>query len=354
MSRTIKFYTIELKLVGDAMIIPDSHRILGWLAQRLTEDFSESESTQFISSILDKRLCMISNLLPSGYYPMPKIYFLSRIARILKEKNEDISIKEKYEALKKVDYIQEDELRNWIRLNDKDFMRNKVDKLQKYERSDGKDKLNRDNFLKIEKYFSQKCKISSQYYQIAGLKNELYSVPFIRLKKLGDGKRSYQKDYRILIKTENAILQEWLDYKHDGETVFLGPRSSQGFNSYKIKSIQSKKEDEVTTKLDTLYLNIGRLLPNNNINFEQSFLTLHTSPRKPMVYGNYQNKKVVLGEEDEVGTNGKDIISFIEQGSVIKLNCPGNYMDIGNSIPNPFNKQYTNPIVFGNSYLVKI
>ena len=310
----MKTFKIILEQVGMMTTFPDSQRIFGWLMQQLTESGDKEEISELVRDIKnDKISCMVSNLLPNGYVPTPKDYILE-----LSKPKEDEK-KKFYTKIKKMDYIKLDILEEFI--NNKSL-------LKSYEN------LNKIESLSKNQSYVQKFRIN---HEIIGYPNEAYSVSIV---KVEDKDNSQHKEFSILIQTNSNVLINWLsENKNTSETIFLGARASQGFNSFKVLKIE---EDKNKIRYGNLYLNMGMLLPRNigNIDIENSYLDIFTSSRRPYVY--------YKGVADDL----EEVISFIDEGSIIKsLNSTDN---IGESIGNPFNIKYKDAIIFGNSYLMPI
>lgn len=309
----MKIFKIILEQVGMMTTIPDSQRIFGWLMQLLTESGEREEASKLVRDIKENKiLCMVSNLLPNGYVPTPKDYLLS-----MSDSKEDN--KELYKKIKKMDYIKKGSLEELI---------NGESLLKAIENSD------KIEYLSKNQSYVQKFRIN---HEIIGYPNEAYSVSII---KVEDKNNNQYREFSIIIQTDSNTLINWLsENKNMSETIFLGSRASQGFNSFKVLGIE---EDNSTIKNGGLYLNIGMLLPRDigNIDMENSYLDIFTSSRRPYAY--------YKGVADDL----EEVISFIDEGSVIKL--LNNTENIGKSIENPFNIKYKDAIIFGNSYLMPI
>lgn len=217
-------FEIKLRVEGAITLLPDSQKLFGYLMSKLSECFSKNEIENFINDIVGK--CMISNLIPSGYLPTPKIYLtrlikerkkckeaeknnirvnndlgasqeLMKKLRELKElkknkvkektekieeieiikremvkkaeKDESFSSKVIYETLKKIEYIKKEDLPKLIQRieMEEEFSTNL---LKEY-----------DYIIKDQKYV-QKFKLESQIREIPGFPNISYSLPIVEYK----------------------------------------------------------------------------------------------------------------------------------------------------------------------------
>lgn len=331
----MKTYRLHLKLKGEMTNIPDSPRIFGWIVQQLSDFFGEERAGEFVESVAVGNF-MVSNLLPEGYLPIPKSYFIAQLSRKKRAERD----KKIYHWLKSMDYVQEKELLQFTKNPDLFF--DKIDKwirmeedvnLEK-EKCDSGNKLDFPVFIQKEKLYAQKFRINSQYYQVPGMKNEAYSIPFIRLKSTnGD----YVKDFEIRIQSENPTFLRWLEqgeWVHD--IACLGPRSSQGLNIFELVTAE-KSEEKSLSENTKFYLNLGMLLPQD-ILYSKSFFDVHTSSRKPFAFAKYHRNEF------------QDVISFIDVGSVICSTDP--VERVGKCVHNFLNTRYPNAKVFGKSYLM--
>lgn len=318
-------YKMKLTQTGLMTAVPDSQRIFGWLMHQLTERYGKQKISELVGNIhKGETACMISNLLPDGYYPMPQTYFLQR--QLLSNENHSLAGKEeqskhKYNILKKMDYVREKSLEALCKgadLEDKNL-----------------------DYLTKSVTYLQKIKISSNFHNMPGRPNEMYSVPVVSIQ---DPKGISCCQYYLLLQTADPMICQWIEeqqQKQGIQSVFLGARASQGFNAFRLERIEKQENREKKqiqgNQKNRWYLNIGMLLPRH-ILYRESFLEIYTSARRP-----YLNTRYATNETDET-------ISFIQEGSIVaSADSPHR---IGKCIDNPFNIHYQKSIVFGQSYLV--
>ncbi|MDO4691216.1 MAG: hypothetical protein Q4A58_07985 [Fusobacterium sp.] len=366
-------FEIKLRVEGAITLLPDSQKLFGYLMNKLSECFSKNEIENFINDIVGK--CMISNLIPSGYLPTPKIYLtrlikerkkckeaeknnicvnndlddLKKLMEELKElkknkvkektekieeieiikremvkkaeKAESFSSKAIYETLKKIEYIKKEDLPKLIQRieMEEEFSTNL---LKEY-----------DYIIKNQKYI-QKFKLESQIRKIPGFPNISYSLPIVEYK---NKKNDFQKDFTFFVITEeNSILANLLcNLKKDIKNLWMiGPKASSGYNCYSLEEIIESEYKEPSSETGP-YINLGMLLPQeNSIFWEKSQIDIYSSDRRPY----------------ELGDHTPKVISFINIGSILVCEEKKPYK-IGKSIKNKYNKLHSNAIVFGNSYL---
>jgi CRISPR/Cas system CSM-associated protein Csm4 (group 5 of RAMP superfamily) len=313
-------YKIDMRLMGRMTQIPDSQKIFGALIYMYAERYSSEQATDFVSKIKHTQIYLaVSNLLPLGYIPTPQNYLLNQ----LNEKTLDgKSRKQLYKALKKRSYLRNGQIDEILR-----------------------DPTNAD---KIYPYagtsLSQQIHVSidSLFHNLPGLDPNLFSVPEITVleqgKEASDDRSIHTFSFFLSVEKcgETIALLEAIQHSKEKERLFfLGSRSSQGLNTFKVQAIQA--EPNVPDYEGGRYLNLGMLLPRK-INFALSSLKLFTSERRPYNPSGGWDK----------GNSGR-FISFIEAGSVIHLT--DGLRHAGCSIPSPFQDQ---EIVFGNAFLYPI
>lgn len=186
--------------------------------------------------------------------------------------------------------------------------------------------------------------IDSKRYNIPALAPNLYSVPEIVIKKVTTSKPEEQsgdlvKDFSFYIAMEKCseyddLLSVLKEADSEGRMFILGPRSSQGLNTFELIKIQ--KEDYEPSSGTELYLNLGMLLPRN-INYSKSSLKLFTSERRPFS---------PQAGWDKSSMNGH-FISFIESGSVVCVE-QDSVQTAGTCVATP---NRLNEIVFGQAFL---
>ena len=306
----MKKYLINLKVASDITSFPDSQKIFGWLIYQIKKYESEENITKLVNNIYEKKIkCMISNVLPKGFIPMPKEYVIDKFG----DKSKEI-----YEKIKKIDFIKKEDM--------KKILNNEVE-LKNFK-----------DYLRQKQSYIQKFRLENQFHNLAGLENKAYTVPIVKI--INESTEEIVTDFIIMIKTDSDMIIKWLEniknaQENEGndEEVYLGPKGSQGYNRF-IRGKVEIKEEKNSEKAN-FYLNVGMLLPNS-INYKKSYIDLHISDRKAF----------------EITEEAKKVIGFINVGSVIY--SEGENFNIGKSIQNKYNILYKNAIVFGNSYLEAI
>ena len=403
-------YEVKLNKIGEMTTLPDSQRLFGFLINNSKKYCSEEDISSFVRGVRQQeQKCMISNLLPSGYYPTPKEFIMQKlqggldknqeeikrlekiqtklkreseeVVQKLREKNKakklnkvhkeeldkeiqsskiqlekikayfnnnsklinGLSSKNIYETVKRMDFIEKDQLKDLLKLGEsKDEIR--VDDLLKFK------------YIKKNQTFIQKFRLENQIRQLPGMPNVAYSLPILSFENQVGNLQS-QFSFFVEVREGTCIsrtleaMNERLDSAKKGKDIFehgipcfLGGKASSGYNEYRIYSIEKSKEAEGLRHIyaDDRYLNVGMLLPNfDKIEAEMSVLDIYTSDRKPF----------------EIEYEIPKVISFITTGSVIKLKQDKiDLYEVGKSIDNSrYNPMYKkNAIIFGNSYLVKL
>lgn len=403
-------YEVKLNKIGEMTTLPDSQRLFGFLINNSKKYCSEEDISSFVRGVRQQeQKCMISNLLPSGYYPTPKEFIMQKlqggldknqeeikrlekiqtklkreseeVVQKLREKNKakkpdkynkkesdkevqccrsqlekikadfsnnsklinGLSSKNIYETVKRMDFIEQNKLKDLLKLiESKDKIR--VDDLLKFK------------YIKKNQTFIQKFRLENQIKGLPGIPNVAYSLPILSFENQVGNLQS-QFSFFVEVREGTCIsraleaMNERLDYVKKGKDIcehgilcFLGGKASSGYNEYRIYSIEKSKEAEGLRQVfaDDRYLNIGMLLPNfDKIDAQMSVLDIYTSDRKPF----------------EIEYEISKVISFITTGSVIKLKQDKTDLyDVGKSIDNSrYNPMYKkNAIIFGNSYLVKL
>ena len=255
----------------------------------------------------------------------------------------NLSSKNIYETVKKMDFIEQNQLKELLKLGEsRDEIR--VDDLLKFK------------YIKKNQTFIQKFRLENQIKQLPGIPNVAYSLPILSFENQA-GNLQRQFSFFVEVNKETCIsktleaMKENLDFDKNTKDIskcgipcFLGGKGSSGYNEYSIYNIEklSVDEDSLKTSISESYLNMGMLLPNfDKIDVEKSVLDIYTSDRKPF----------------EIEYEVLKVISFINVGSVIKLRQDKiDLFKVGKSIDNSkYNPMYKkNAIVFGNSYLVKL
>ena len=403
-------YEVKLNKIGEMTTLPDSQRLFGFLINNSKKYCCEEDISSFVRGVRQQeQKCMISNLLPSGYYPITKEFIMQKmqgrlnknqeeikkleemqmklrgeseeVVQKLREKNKakklnkvhkdelykeiqscksqlekikadfssnyklinSLSSKNIYETVKRMDFIEQNQLKELLKLGEsKDKIR--VDDLLKF------------NYIKKNRTFIQKFRLENQIKQLPGIPNVAYSLPILSFEnQKGDIQRQFSFFVEVregtCISRALEAMNERLDSAKKGKDIFeygipcfLGGKASSGYNEYRIYSIDKSKEAEGLRQVfaDDRYLNIGMFLPNfDKIDAQMSVLDIYTSDRKPF----------------EIEYEIPKVISFITTGSVIKLKQDKTDLyEVGKSIDNSrYNPMYKkNAIIFGNSYLVKL
>lgn len=309
-------YEFKLNKDGDMTVIPDSHRIFGFLMNNAKKYYNNPEISGYTKDILSRKdNCMVSSLMPTGYYPFPIEYV-----------KDELNIKEEmYKKIKKFSFIKKEALLNLLKKNVELKIEN----------------FNEAQFLKIEHKFIQKFRMESQIRKLPGFPNVAYSLDIITLVK---GEKE-QKDFSFFVKTEkNSLLQKFIekmkkDIKNGEIFSYLGAKASSGLNTFSVYDI-NEIENKSGSKDSKFYINLGMLLPEfSKISSEDSFISLHTSDRKPY----------------DIENNVDKAICFISPGSIIaKKDEAKDEFELVKSIHNNYNLLYKDAIIFGNSYLEEL
>lgn len=396
-------YEIKLKKIGEMTTLADSQRLFGFLINYSKRYCAEEEISSFVKGIRElEQKCMISSIMPTGYYPTPKEYILQKLQRRLNQNKEKIKVLEKEQIKlktkivplienlkekkncknKSTDKKQKEMLNKEIielkseieeirkefnkkaddiyNLSPKNIYENlkQMDFVQQHQLKEflhlGKmkgflkvEELKKFRFLKKNQSFIQKFYLESQVKELPGIPNIAYSLPILSF--INQDKK-IQKNFSFFVKVEEEscvakALEGMKSSLVEREiSCFLGGKGSSGYNEYQIYDIEKSRENGGGEQLgaNTNYLNLGVLLPNfDNIDVENSMLEIYTSDRKPFEIENEISK----------------VISFVTSGSVIKIKdgCTDLYK-IGESMDNSkYNPLYNkNAIIFGNSYFVKL
>ena len=89
-------YEVKLKKIGEMTTLPDSQRLFGFLMNFSKKYCTEDEISSFVKGVREqKQKCMISNIVPSGYYPTPKEYIMQKLQKRLEKNQEEIQRLEK-------------------------------------------------------------------------------------------------------------------------------------------------------------------------------------------------------------------------------------------------------------------
>lgn len=452
----MQIFQIQLNQVGEITGLPDSQRLFGFLMSLVDK---KENIDDFAKNILEgKECCMVSNVMPLGYYPMPKDYIMEKLEECFqsnqkkikeleenrkqvkigieelvkkvnnileeqrqkereikqveeeikrlnalqesngnqagdnfknaiaiqenKKKDMDIKVKslkdekkeynkqidkltpkyntisqgiaelsrkEIYEAIKKIDFIQKEDLEKLLTdisdLGKNDDQVWEAKKLKEYDS------------IKKNQNFIQKFHLKSQTEKWPGLPNIAYSLPILSLRKAGKEKGQIEEKkifcFYVAVE-ENSILAIKLQNMSREEKLslpcFLGSKASSGYNAYELAkvvrvediqelNIKVKKESAIPNEKKK-FLNLGMLLPDEeSLDWQSSILEISSSDRKPY----------------EINDETSKVISFIIAGSVIVRDDKQNAeYKIGKCIKNQYNPLYRNALIFGNSFLVEL
>ena len=397
-------YEIKLKKIGEMTTLPDSQRLFGFLINNSKKYCSEDEISAFVKGVRDqKEKCMISSILPTGYYPTPKEFVMQKLQgkldknqkeikkfeeKLIELKNESettvqdliekkqiiqknkinnkdkkklnkeindcksrleeiktcfnknsehinrLSSKNIYESIKKMDFIEQNQLKDFLILGESK---------EEIEVND----LSKFKYIKKKQTFIQKFRLENQIKQLPGMPNVAYSLPILSFVNQAD---DIQKEFSFFVKvSQDSCISKTLEgmrkilKKNETIPCFLGGKGSSGYNEYNIYAVENSYDgEEERSNTCTRYLNLGVLLPNfENVDIENSVVDIYTSDRKPF----------------EIENEVPKVISFLTAGSVIKVNdCGIEPYTVGKSIDNSkYNPMYKkNAIIFGNSYLLKL
>ena len=84
-------YEVKLNKIGEMTTLPDSQRLFGFLINNSKKYCSEEDISSFVRGVREQeQKCMISNLLPSGYYPTPKEFIMQKLQGGLDKNQEEI------------------------------------------------------------------------------------------------------------------------------------------------------------------------------------------------------------------------------------------------------------------------
>lgn len=310
------YYRVDMDLKGRMTQMPDSQKIFGAMIHRMAQNFPSEQVTELVAKQKSGRASLaVSNLLPRGYVPVPYSALVGRLG----EDNEEINPNRKmiYKELKKRSYVKINQLDLWLK-----------------EPVTAKDVFPYVNVVNTQQIHAS---IDSKRYDLPGLDPNLYSVPEVIVNEVQSTKVHTIHEFMFYIAIEQEtdgmrLLKVLESAKDEGRTFVLGPRGSQGMNTFQVHGIH--QDSVFTSDQEGYYLNLGMLLPGK-IDFGKSSLKLFTSERRPF------NPP---GGWDE--GNHKQFISFIEAGSIIY--APNGIESAGHSIQSPFHPR---DIVFGNALL---
>ena len=100
-------YEVKFNKIGEMTTLPDSQRLFGFLINNSKKYCSEEDISSFVRGVRQQeQKCMISNLIPSGYYPTPKEFIMQKLQGGL-GKNQD-EIKKLEEGQRKLEKESEE------------------------------------------------------------------------------------------------------------------------------------------------------------------------------------------------------------------------------------------------------
>lgn len=392
-------YEVKLKKIGEMTILPDSQRLFGFLMNFSKQYCPEEEISAFVKGVKEQeQKCMISSMLPTGYYPMPKAYVIQKLQKKLNENQEEITLSEEQQTdlrkeiesfiqilpekkelvnegkdkkeKKKIEKEIED-LKSELEDKKNEFNQSasKINNLSTkniYETIKGMDFIKQNELkeilnlteknekisvevlktfkhIKKKQTFIQKFRLENQIRELPGMPNVAYALPILSFE---NQEGEIQKEFSFFVRApKESCLAKGLEgmqislQNHD-IPCFLGAKGVSGYNKYQISSVEVLDEQESKDVRNIAYLNLGVLLPNfDNIEIEHSFLDIYTSDRKPF----------------EIENEVPKVISFVTAGSVIQVRDDSTDLyQVGKSIDNSkYNPLYKkNAIIFGNAYLI--
>lgn len=314
-------HRIDLRLTGRITQIPDSQKIFGAIVHLYAEYTSSDQATALVTAVRESsNVFVLSNLLPKGYFPVPHNYILDKLSG-----NDAEPDKKYYKSLKKCLFAPMEQI---------ELMISGLRSLP-------------NPYILVEQTQQIHAAIDSKRYNIPALAPNLYSVPEIVVTEVSTAKdenlsaNSSQlvRDFSFYIAMEkcreyDALLNTLIEAENDGRMLILGPRSSQGLNTFEFIEIQDEGYEPYSD--EGFYLNLGMLLPQN-INFSRSSLKLFTSERRPFNSQAGWDKSLMNGQ----------FISFIDSGSVVCVEQDAVYT-AGTCVVVPSRE---NEIVFGQAFL---
>lgn len=309
-------YLIKMRLAGRLTQLPDSQKIFGALMYLYSDYKSADRVSDFVSCIKEKTVhCTLSDMLPQGYLPLPQSYLLEKAASVPETEGKQV-----YKALKERQYIKEEQMKELL--------------------GDPGKAVDIFPYITIEASQQIHASIDSLHYQLPGLDPNLYSVPEVTVVEAEKERKRPVKEFCFYLSLDQSEygkeLLECLEKAQNCEHLFfLGPRASQGMNTFSLEEITAA--DRNLTKKGSIYLNMGMLLPDK-IDICKSYIKLFTSKRYP-----YHNSSG--WDKNQAGK----YISFIQAGSLIYSDDGG--MQAGKSIESPYDSR---TITFGNAFLIPL
>ncbi|MGE6668244.1 hypothetical protein [Paenibacillus xylanexedens] len=308
------YYRIDMDLMGRLTQLPDSQKMFGALVHRFSDIYSFGQATQLVSKVKDGTLSLaVSSMFPYEYFPVPYTELMDQLTASGK------GSKPIYKELKKRPYVKRAQLTEMMKEPEQ------ACEIYPYAYTEFTQQIH--------------ASIDSKRLNLPGLDPNLYSVPEVIVKEVTSkgGQEHTIHTFSFYLAMESCSERDMLlgmleKEKDESKQFILGPRGSQGLNTFTIRELQI--ETSAASNEPGIYLNLGMLLPKN-IDFEKSSLKLFTSERRPY--------------NPPGGWDSGDasrFISFIEPGSIVY--APDGIESTGHSIKSPF---YSRDIVFGNSLL---
>lgn len=315
----LQTYKVKMSLTGRLTQLPDSQKIFGALIHTYADYYCSAKASELVAKVRDGGLYIaLSNLLPEGYFPSPQGFLLDQLAQTAYDVGQHKII---YKAIKRREYVTEEQLGKLL--------------------IEPQAAQNMYPYVSLHVGQQIHASIDAVRYDMPGLPPNLYSVPettiLERQNEHGDERIITQFCFYLAMEQNEdgaGLLEVLSEAQNNGHLFFLGPRASQGLNTYRIDKIQ---RSELLNDTTTTYLNLGMLLPQD-IDYERSYLQLFTSERRPYNASEGWSKQL----------NGK-FISYIEAGSLIYTEY--GLRGAGKSIPSPFQSR---DIVFGNAILFPV
>ena len=301
-------YEVKLNKIGEMTTLPDSQRLFGFLINNSKKYCCEEDISSFVRGVRQQeQKCMISNLLPSGYYPIPKEFIMQKmqgrlnknqeeikkleeiqmklrgeseeVVQKLREKNKakklnkvhkdelykeiqscksqlekiktdfgnnsklinGLSSKNIYETIKRMDFIEQNQLKALLKLGEsKDKIR--VDDLLKF------------NYIKKKQTFIQKFRLENQIKGLPGIPNVAYSLPILSFEnQKGDIQRQFSFFVEVceetcISKTLEAMKKSLVSNKKEknvletGIICFLVAKQARVTMSIEFTVLKSQKK----------------------------------------------------------------------------------------------------------------
>lgn len=401
-------YEVRLKKRGPITALPDSQKLFGFLMSYSQRFFSSEIVSNFVKEILECRgKCMVSNLMPTGYYPTPKEYIMKKLEKSLKINSEnmekleieqekvlnevkELKIKQndlteqirKLKSKKEIDNKKRKEherkqISEEIKNKKEMFNENsakiaqlslkkiyetikKMDFIKEYslqsflkgieKRENQKitvKELEELEYLSKKQHFIQKFRLESQIKKLPGLPNIAYSLSILSYYKNFPEKEEEQKQFSFFVKVEeNSVLSKVLEELRKSSEKQNIPcfLGNKGSSGYNEYNIYEVKKLQNDEDKNNNNLSIYLNLGMLLPNFDKIDSEIS-------ILDIHTSDRKPFDIENDI----PKVISFITAGSIIKKQSEKiDIFEIGRSIPNKYNLLYKNAIVFGNSYLKRL